>query len=175
MRKIKLIAPELFVLMSIIIGLLALIFNDGPFEIAFAGPSTIQNITYEIEAINEITVSDDEITLTIDSATAGSDPNPAWDNLTSYSITTNQERRISGQITGDPMPVNTALSMSLAAPTNAVSPGLLELSNTTAAYLVTSIDPVSESTLAINYRLTATAEAGVVSGDSEVTLTIASN
>ncbi len=139
---------------------------------AFAADTATQTVTYEVTAINELSVSAATASLTVNSATAGSAPNAATDASTSYAITTNEEgRKITGSI-NSAMPTGVTLSATLAAPTGATSGGKLALS-TTAVDLVTGISTLNESGKTISYELAATSAAGVVpSATKTVTLTI---
>lgn len=139
---------------------------------AFAGNTAQQTVTYEVQAINELSVSAATASLIVNSATAGSAPNVATDATTSYAITTNESnRKITGAINSN-MPGGVTLSVTLAAPTGATSSGKLALS-TTAVDLVRGISTLNESGKGISYELAATSAAGVVaSATKTVTLTI---
>lgn len=139
---------------------------------AFAGSTATQTVTYEVAAINELSVSAATVSLIVNSATAGSAPNAVTDATTSYAITTNEtNRKITGSLNSN-MPAGVTLSATLAAPTGATSGGKLSLS-TTAADLVTGISTLNQSGKTITYELSATSAAGVVpSASKTVTLTI---
>ena len=139
---------------------------------AFAGNSATQIVSYEVKAINELSVSSESVSLAVDSATAGSAPTAATNSTTTYSITTNEsDRKIVGALNTD-MPSGVTLSVALAAPSGAASAGQVALS-TTPADLVTGISTLNETGKAIAYELTATSAAGVVpSASKTVTLTI---
>ncbi len=139
---------------------------------AVAGPTAQQTVTYEVSAINELSVSAATASLTVNSATAGAAPNAATDTSTTYAITTNElNRKITGSINTD-MPSGVTLSVSLAAPTGAFSLGKTLLTSS-AADLVLDISTLNESNKAISYELAATSAAGVVpSATKTVTLTI---
>jgi len=139
---------------------------------AFGGPTATQTVTFEVAAINELSVSAATASLAVDTATAGSAPNAVTDSTTSYAITTNEtNRKITGAINSN-MPSGVTLSATLAAPTGATSGGKMALS-TSAADLVTGIGTLNESGKTITYTLEATSAAGVVpSATKTVTLTI---
>lgn len=139
---------------------------------AFAGPTATQTVTYEVTAINELSVSGDPAALTVSTATAGSAPNSVSDASTTYAITTNEtSRKITGAI-NTAMPAGVTLSANLAAPTGATSAGAVALTGT-AQDLVTGISTLNESGKTITYSLSATSAAGVVpSATKTVTLTI---
>ena len=141
---------------------------------ASAANTATQTITFEVTAINEMSVSGNPAALTINSATAGSGPSPVIDSTTTYNITTNETtKKITGQITtGGDMPANTTLEANLTAPTGGSSTGYTSLS-TTAADLVTGISTLNESSKTIAYRFSATMAAGILASDTRVvTLTL---
>jgi hypothetical protein len=139
---------------------------------AFGGPSATQTVTYEVQAINDLSVSAATASVIISTATAGSTLASATDSSTTYAITTNL---IAGKITGSipaNMPAGVTLSAQLEAPAGATSGGKLALS-TTAADLVAGLQPVAVSGKTITYTLDATLAAGAIpSGTRVVTLTI---
>lgn len=136
-------------------------------------------VTIEVQAINEILIAGD-VTLTISSATPGSDPAPATD-ATSYAITTNDAggtTKITASTDqnvgslGDGPANDLVLSVTATAPTGGTSAGATSLS-TVAADVVTGMAPVSEAGVALSYSLTATAETGQVASTAiTVTYTI---
>jgi hypothetical protein len=138
----------------------------------YAADSATQTVTFEVTAINELSISGNPAPLTVSTATAGGAPNSVSDSTTSYSITTNEtNRKITGALNTD-MPSGVTLSVSLAAPAGATSAGPQALS-TTAADLVTGISTLNETAKTITYQLSAASAAGVVpSGTRTVTLTI---
>jgi hypothetical protein len=139
---------------------------------AFAGNTATQTVTFEVQAIDEVSASGDPGALTVSTATAGSEPDAATDNSTTYAVTTNgTNKKITGGIDSN-MPSNTTLEVNLAAPTGGASAGDVTLS-TTAADLVTGITQKAETDLTITYTLSATVAAGIVASDTRtVTLTL---
>ena len=139
---------------------------------AYAGPTATQTVTYEVSAINELSVSAATASLTVNSATAGSAPSAVTDSTTTYAVTTNEtNRKITGSINSN-MGSGVTLSVTLGAPTGATSTGKQALS-TVAADLVTGISALNETGKSITYELAATTAAGVVpSATKTVTLTI---
>lgn len=139
---------------------------------AFAADNATQTVTYQVQAINELSVSSGSVSLTVNSATAGFAPNAATNSSTTYSITTNETgRKIVGAINTD-MPDGVTLSVTLGAPDGAFSTGKKGLSSTPIA-LVTGISKKNETGKSISYELAATSAAGVVASASKtVTLTI---
>ena len=140
---------------------------------AYSADNVTQTVTYEIQAINEITVSGNPGALVISTATAGSEPTAATDATTSYSVTTNGANKVITGSIDTAMPSNTYLRVTLTAPTGGSSAGQVTLS-TTAQNLVTGISTLAEGGLAISYEFAATAAAGIVaSATKTVTLTVA--
>jgi hypothetical protein len=139
---------------------------------AIAGDSASQVVSYEVQAINELSVSAGSLGLVVDSATAGSAPNAATNSSTTYAITTNElGRKITGAL-GSDMPAGVTLSVTLGAPTGATSLGKRPLAQQ-AVDLVTGISTLNETGKSIAYELAATSAAGVVpAGTRTVTLTI---
>lgn len=137
---------------------------------AFAQTAT-QTVTFEVDAINEISVSGAP-SLIINSAVAGSAPTSATSNVSTWAVTTNQSTaKITGSLNSN-MPAGLTLSANLTAPAGATSVGLTSLS-TTAVDLVTGITKVAQSGLGLLYQLDATAAAGVVASSTRtVTYTI---
>jgi len=139
----------------------------------FAADNDNLTVTYEVQAINELTAGDD-VTLTVSSATAGYSPTAATDE-SSYNITTNcaaDSKKITAVIDTD-MPAGLTLRLTATAPEGGSSTGTKTIT-TSAANIVTSIDGVAESGINLHFSLMATVEAGVVSSASKtLTLTIA--
>jgi hypothetical protein len=141
--------------------------------IAIAATTATQTVTYEVTAINAISVSSGgPLTITVNAATAGSAPTAATDATTTYAVTTNETgQKITGEINSN-MPAGVTLTVALVAPTGGTSTGATSLS-TVAADLVTGIATLNESGKTITYSLSATSAAGVVGSASKtVTLTI---
>ncbi len=116
--------------------------------------SATQDVTIVIADINEISVSGN-LTLTINSATAGSNPDDATDNTTSYSITTNGTlKKITGQL-DVVYAAGISLKVNLSAPTGGTSQGQKTLT-TIAQDLVTGISGLAESAIQIAYTASAT-------------------
>jgi hypothetical protein len=155
----------------ITLGTVALLL--GFFANANSADNVTQTVTYEVQAISEITVSGNPGALVISTATAGSEPSAATDATTSYSVTTNgTNKRITGSI-DTAMPSSTSLLVTLTAPTGGSSAGQVTLSMT-AQDLVTGISTLAEGGLTISYEFTATAAAGVIASSTKtVTLTVA--
>jgi hypothetical protein len=131
-----------------------------------------QTVTFQVTAIDEISVSGNPGALIVNSATAGSQPDAATDATTSYNVTTNgSSKKITGSI-DSAMPANTTLDVTLTAPTGGSSAGQVTLS-TSDQDLVTGISTLAESGMTISYEFSATAAAGVIASTNRtVTLTL---
>lgn len=122
--------------------------------------------------LDTLTVSGNPAPMTINSATAGSQPNSVTNNSTSYSILTLLGgRRITGQLNAA-MPNNTTLKVQLQAPAlGGTSQGLVTMT-TTPTNLVTGIGILALTTgLTITYNFSANVNAAPVT-NSTVTLTL---
>ena len=123
------------------------------------------SVTYEVQAINEMSLSGNPAALVINSATAGSAPDDAVNSATTWAITSNEtNRKVTGAIDLN-MPTGVTLSVNMAAPTGGTSAGATALSSI-AKDLVTGVSTVQESGLGVTYTLSATTAAGVVASSS---------
>ncbi|MDL2122061.1 MAG: hypothetical protein LWX51_03040 [Deltaproteobacteria bacterium] len=161
---------RLSTIMAILVAL-SMVFIVGP---VMAGDSDTQTVNYAVTAINEINIDDNSVTLTVNSATAGSPPDQASDSST-YDITTNvispATKKITASIDSD-MPSGLTLQIDVTAPSTGTGGGAKTLS-TSAQDVVTAISAVNEVDISIGYTLDATIAAGEVSDSKTVTLTIA--
>lgn len=157
---------------KLIMGVAFLVVLFGLTVLTMAANTAQQTVTYEVTAINEISVSADPGNLVVNTATAGSQPTADTDATTTWAVTTNEStKKMTGSINTD-MPANTTLEVNLTAPTGGSSQGDVTLS-TTDGDLVTAISTVAESGLTITYTLSATIAAGVVAqAQKTVTLTL---
>lgn len=136
-----------------------------------AAQTATQTVTFQVQAINEISVSGDPGQLTISTASAGGQLQPATDNTTTYSITTNEAgKKIAISLDSD-MPTGVTLEVSLAEPAGATSAGDVTLS-TVDADAVTDIGNLAETGLAITYTLSATSAAAVMAAADTRTVTL---
>jgi len=143
----------------------------GVYGIAHAADTATQSVSFEVAAINEISVSGNPETLIISEAAPGSDPTPATDSSTTYAITTNgTDKKITARIDST-MPTGLTLKVKLNAPTVGASQGDVTLSMADES-VVTGISQVAQDNLTITYTLEATAEAEVSSGSKTVTFTL---
>ncbi len=137
-----------------------------------AGNTASQTVTFQVQAITEISVSGNPGALVINSATAGSDPNSVSDSSTTYALTTNENNRKITAAIDSPMPAGTTLKITLAAPPGATSAGAVTL-GTSAQDVVTGISTLNTSGKTITYTFDATAAAGTVASQTRtVTLTV---
>lgn len=137
-----------------------------------AGDSDTQTITLEIAPIDEIAIEGDSFVLTIDTATAGSQPDPATASASSYSITTNgSNRKITASLDLD-LDDYSELSLQMQAPPRATSSGAIILS-ALPLDAVTAITKVAAADLDLDLAYSATVDAGVVTATTRIlTLTI---
>jgi hypothetical protein len=125
-----------------------------------------QTVTFAVNAINQISATGSP-SLTVTTATAGSQPTNATDGSSTWAVTTNQTgAKISANIP-TAMPAGLTLSVNLVAPAAATSAGSTAL-GTVAVDLVTSITKLAQSGMTATYTLSATAAAGVVTSATKV-------
>jgi hypothetical protein len=130
------------------IALFAAVLILGAGGVAMASETANQTVTYEIEAINELSVSGNPGALTVNAAVAGAAPTAVED---------------------------ATLTANLAAPTGGTSANAVALT-AVAADFVTGISTLNETSKSITYGLSATSAAGVVaSATKTVTFTIAAS
>ncbi|MGH7637551.1 MAG: hypothetical protein ACREOK_07855 [Gemmatimonadaceae bacterium] len=136
-----------------------------------ASAQVTQDVTIAVNAISQIAVTGGAQSLTISTATAGSNPTDASVTL-SWAVTTNQtNQKITASIDAA-MPANVTLRAQLEAPAGGTSFGPNPLS-TSSVDLVGNISTLAESGLDLIYTLSATPAAGVVASTTRtVTYTI---
>lgn len=141
-------------------------------SIVFSAGSANQIVTFSVNAINEIAVSGNPGALAVNAATAGSQPNEATDNSTTYSISSNgTNMKITGSI-NTAMPSGVTLKINLIPPTGGSSAGDVSL-GITPSNLISGATKVAETGKMITYKLSATVSAGViVTANKTVTLTV---
>jgi hypothetical protein len=155
-----------------VIFLIAVGFILGINGIAIGQSTATQTVSFQINAIDTISVSGNPPTLLITAI-----PSSAVDSSTTYSFSTNgANRRITGQITtGGAMPANTLLRITLQAPAGGgSSAGIQTLSDASAVNLVTGITQLAESGRTITYTFVANSGAPIINPAQTrvVTLTI---
>lgn len=157
MRRILLIAPAAALMLSAFV-------SEASAQTATA------TVTYEVKAVNTVSVSGNPVALIID--TEAEMTNGATDAATTWAVTTNQTgAKVTGAI-NTAMPTNTSLEVNLAAPAGGTSAGSKVL-GTLAVDLVTGITQVQSSGLQVTYLFKATPTAGIVASDFKtLTLTI---
>lgn len=122
-------------------------------------------------AAESLSVSGSPGLFTINSAAAGSNPNPVTNSSTTYSGQASTSTTIVGVINTS-MPTGVTLKIQLQAPTGATSAGLVTMS-TTSSTLVSGITNSTWTSLPITYQLSATAAAAIQSNVSRtVTFTL---
>ena len=125
-----------------------------------------QTVTFAVNAINQIAFAGTP-SLTITTAVAGSAPTSVTDATSTWAVTTNQTgAKISASIP-TVMPTGLTLSVNLGNPAAATSAGYMAL-GTAGVDLVTGITKLGQGSLAVTYKLDATAAAGVVTSATRV-------
>ena len=129
-----------------------------------------QDVNIAVNAISQIAVTGGAQTLTISTATAGSQPTPATASV-NWAVTTNQTNQKVTASIGSNMPAGLVLQAQMEAPAGGLSTGPNNLS-TSAQDLVTGISTLAAGGLNLTYTLSANVSAGVVSTSRTVTYTI---
>ena len=109
-------------------------------------------VYFQVDAIDELTVSGDPGTLVVSTATAGFNPDIDTDSTTTYALTTNGTSSVVTASMDVALTNNNLLYLTLTAPATGISVGPLALT-TSAQNLVTGITPVAESPMTITYEL----------------------
>lgn len=136
-----------------------------------AAQTATQTVTFEVQAVNQLSVSGDPGALTISTATAGSAPSSATNASTTWAITTNESNKKVTASINSAMPAGVTLTLTLSAPSGAASSAVTL--GTLAQDAVTGITKLNESGLTVTYGLDATSAAGTVGSTTRtVTLTI---
>jgi hypothetical protein len=132
----------------------------GVSNAAAQSDSDTMTVNFQVDVISVIDISGSSVSLTINSVNSvGGGVANATDSST-YAITNNDTgKKITGAL-DSAMPSNVTLTLSLGAPTGAVSEGTKTLSDS-ATDLVTSIEGVNQTGLAMSFTLSATVAAGV--------------
>lgn len=154
-----------------LLAALALLLAAGA---AVADGTDSHTVTVVVSAVNELAIDGGDVTLTVDSATAGSDLDTATDDTTASLLWTTNEagRKITVQSSLDSLLATydltvTATSVSGGTAAGAVTPSLI------AQDFVTGISNTTGSA-ALSYRVAATAADGVGSDEHTITYTITS-
>jgi hypothetical protein len=124
-----------------------------------AGDSSAQTATqvvrFQVNAINQLSVTGNPAPMVINSATPGTAPTAVTAAGTSYAITTNESNQKITASIDQALPTGVTLEVTLAPPGGATSAGAVPLS-TADADVVTGISSISAASLPIIYRLSAT-------------------
>jgi len=153
---------------SVFIIILWLVF--GVISSGTAGNTAVQRVTFRVLPINEISVKGNPQELIVRVAPSDSQPKEIMDMNTTYAITTNGKKKITGKI-DTPMPTGTALKINLGAPKGSIAAGDVPLT-TNDADLVLGINKVAAPNLKITYKFSALYQGGEVSGSRAVVLTL---
>lgn len=136
-----------------------------------ASAQATQTVTFQVDAINQISVSGNPGALAITTATAGSAPTASTNATTTWAVTTNQTNSKVTAAIDLAMPTGVTLALDMQNPTGATSATVTL--GTVAADAVTGITMLNEAGKTVTYTLNATSAAGVVASTSRtVSLTI---
>jgi hypothetical protein len=129
-------------------------------------------VSFDFQEINEISITGSP-NLSISSALAGQEPSDAMDKSASCAITTNGTgKRITASI-DTAMPTNAILKVAVVAPAGSGTSAGEVILSTPAVSVVTGINQVAATSLAITYKFSATVKAGVLPTDTRtVTFTL---
>jgi hypothetical protein len=135
----------------------------------FGSGSDSHTVTVTVESINELAVSGGNITLTIDAATAGSEPDPVVDATTGLTWTTNElgKKITAATSVGSP---SFTLRVEAIGVSGGTSTGVVTLS-TTPQDLVNGVSSTTGSCTS-RYSASATAASGIGSDIHTITLTL---
>ena len=129
-----------------------------------------QNVEITVNPINELIVSNSDVALSINSASAGSDPVAATDTSTTMSYTTNQsDKKITAVLNN---PYSTGLTLEVEVESDSgTSQDPVPLS-TTAVDVITDLSNAADAEQQITYTASATVEASSGTQSQIVTFTI---
>jgi hypothetical protein len=144
------------------------------FSVLIAAPVLAANtdshtVTVDVQAINEVAITGGNITLTVNSATAGSEPNAATDATTSLDWTTNEDtRKIT--VASDVAVADATLTVVATGVTGGTAAAVVTL-GTIAADFVTGISSTTGSGT-LSYAASATAAQGTSNATYTITYTL---
>jgi len=128
-----------------------------------------QVVRFQVNAVSQIGVSGEPVSMAISSAVAGSGPTSVTANGATYAVTTNElNQKITASL-DQVLPAGITLEVALVAPAGASSAGSVSL-NTVGADVVTGLSRIVGASLPITYRLSAT-PAAQISGPAARTVT----
>lgn len=139
---------------------------------AFAGSTSAHQVTVDVQAINEVAITGGNLTLTIDSATAGGAPAAASDSTTGDLDWSTNESSRKITVATDLAAPKYSLTVDAANATGGTGAGAVSLS-TTAQDFVTGISATAGG-CDLSYSASATLAAGVGTDVHNVTYTIIS-
>lgn len=124
---------------------------------SYAQDNFTQDVTIVLTDINQLSVSSGTVSMTINTAVAGSAPTDATDASTTYAITTNGTTKKLTGVLDVAYAAGLSLDLLLTAPTGGTATE--RTLSTTAQDLVTGVGQVAESALTITYTASATVSA----------------
>jgi hypothetical protein len=138
--------------------------------VVFATNTDNHTVTVTVDAINEIAVTGGDITLTINTATAGSDPDAQTDNTCGLLWTTNEPGKKITAASDEAAP-NFTLKVLAQAVTGGTASAEATLSNTTARDVVEGVATTTGG-CTLRYTASATAAQGTGTVNHTVTYTV---
>jgi hypothetical protein len=157
---------------SIVVALVFIILTANTWSVAQAIDSTSQNVAFSVQAVNEIAVAGDFNITNVKTAMVNFQSIKVINAVSTYLITTNEENKKITGVLNTILPKDSSLSISLEAPTGAISVGSVDLKNVPAD-LVTRVSKVAEADKVITYTFSAPVSTQLTTPFSQiVTLTI---
>jgi hypothetical protein len=136
---------------------------------AMAGPTASHTVTVQVNAINELGLTGGNITLTISTATAGQEPDPATNTACTLAWTTNQANRKITVATNLASPTFTLKVLAQSVTGGSAAPEVT-LTNTATDFVTGVAKTIGGCTL--GYTASATAAQGTGSDVHTVTYTL---
>ncbi len=133
-----------------------------------AGAQSTQTLNINVAKIVQFAFNASAVTLTINTATAGSDPAPATGSST-WAVTNNTSYALLSASLDAAMPAGMTLSVLLGVPTGSTSSSV---NLTAASQQVANLTKSAQAGLAVTYTLTAPASSGNYVGSRVVTYTV---
>jgi hypothetical protein len=133
-----------------------------------ANAQSTQTLNINVAKIVQFAFNASAVTLTISTATAGSDPAPAT-GASTWALTNNTTNALLSASLDTPMPAGMTLSVLLGVPAGSTSS---TVNLTAVSQQVADLTKSAQSGLAVTYTLTAPASSGYLVGTRTVTYTV---
>lgn len=155
--------------MKKVFGLLAALTVLFSASMVLAADSDGHTVTVNVSAINEVAITGGNVTLTINNATAGAEPDDATDTSTSLDWTTNEQSRKITVVSDNATP-NFTLKVQATGVTGGTGAGEITVTDSAQDFVTGIAETTGSATL--SYTASATASAGDGSDIHTVTYTI---